>query len=119
MLNVPLKDGFAGMRIALFTDHQAGYIDAVGPAAGSNINSGNTDRRSCIAACRAPCEPAVRLTALDQIINRNGNDIVDYDITTGRPTEVISFANSAFASPTASKPALPPQTSSTTWAGRV
>ena len=87
VLNVPLKDGFAGMRIALFTDHQAGYIDAVGPAAGSNINSGNTTGGRVSLLVEPLANLRVRLTALDQIINRNGNDIVDYDITTGRPTE--------------------------------
>ncbi len=40
-VNVPLSKDVAGLRVAVFDSHDAGYIDAVGPAAGRDINRGD------------------------------------------------------------------------------
>jgi iron complex outermembrane receptor protein len=87
VVNVPLKEGVAAMRVALFTEHQGGYIDAVGPAAGRNINSGDTTGGRVSLLLEPTSKLNVRLTAVQQNINRRGDDIVDYDISTGRPVE--------------------------------
>jgi len=87
VVNVPLKDGVAAARIAVFRDHQGGYVDAVGPAAGKNIDNGDTTGGRLSLLVEPTSKLHLRLTAVDQQIKRNGNSIVDYDISTGRPTE--------------------------------
>ncbi len=87
VINVPLKEDVAALRVALFRDHQGGYVDAVGPAAGKNIDSGDTTGGRLSLLLEPTSRFHIRLTALEQNINRRGNDIVDYDISTGKPTE--------------------------------
>ncbi|MEP6502704.1 MAG: TonB-dependent receptor [Betaproteobacteria bacterium] len=87
VVNVPIKEGVAAMRIALFRDHDGGYVDAVGTAAGRNINSGDTTGGRVSLLVEPMSRLHLRLTALDQNISRRGTGIVDYDITTGRPVE--------------------------------
>ena len=87
VVNIPLKEGVAAMRVALFRDHQGGYVDAVGPAAGRNIDSGDTTGGRLSLLIEPTSRLHLRLTAVDQTIKRAGNSIVDYDITTGKPTE--------------------------------
>jgi outer membrane receptor protein involved in Fe transport len=87
VINVPLKEGVAAMRVALFRDHQGGSVDAVGPAAGHDIDSGDTSGGRVSVLVDPTSKLHVRLTALQQNISRRGSDIVDYDISTGRPTE--------------------------------
>ena len=87
VINVPLKEDVAALRVALFKDHQGGYVDAVGPAGGKNIDSGDTSGGRVSLLVEPTSKLHIRLTALEQNINRRGNDIVDYDISTGKPTE--------------------------------
>jgi len=87
VINVPLKEGVAAMRVALFHEHQGGYVDAVGPAGGKNIDSGDTSGGRFSLLVEPTSKLHVRLTAVDQTINMRGNSIVDYDISTGKPTE--------------------------------
>lgn len=87
VVNVPLKEGMAALRVALFNDHQGGYVKAVGPAAGSNINSGDTRGSRLSLLVEPTARLHLRLTAVDQTIDHKGTDIVDYDIASGRPTE--------------------------------
>jgi outer membrane receptor protein involved in Fe transport len=45
VLNVPLEDGKAALRVGALYDHESGYIDRVSPSGGivaSNINNNNT-----------------------------------------------------------------------------
>src|SRR6185436_338326 len=42
VLNVPLSQDVAALRVAAFNDHEGGYINAVGRAAGEHVNDGNT-----------------------------------------------------------------------------
>jgi outer membrane receptor protein involved in Fe transport len=87
VVNVPLKEGVAAMRVALFRDHQGGYVDAVGAAAGRDVNSGDSTGGRVSLLVEPLAKLRVRLTAVKQEIDRRGNDVVDYDISTGRPVE--------------------------------
>ena len=87
VVNVPLKQGVAAMRLALFHEHQGGYVDAVGPAAGRHIDAGDTRGGRFSLLVEPTSRLHLRLTAVDQTIERQGSDIVDYDIATGKPTE--------------------------------
>jgi len=84
VINVPLKQDFAGLRVAAFRDHEGGYIDALGPAAGKNINSGDTTGGRVSLLVEPTSRFRIRATALTQDIQRHGTDYVDYDIT-GKP----------------------------------
>ena len=87
VVNVPIKEGVAALRVALFRDHQGGFVDAVGAAGGRNIDRGDTTGGRLSLLVEPTSHVHVRLTAVDQDIYRHGSDIVDYDIATGRPTE--------------------------------
>jgi len=87
VVNVPLKEDMAALRVAVFRDHDAGYITGVGPAAGSKLNSGNTTGGRLSLLVEPSSQLKLRLTATAQDIKRDGNDVVDYDIATGQPTE--------------------------------
>jgi outer membrane receptor protein involved in Fe transport len=85
VVNVPLKTDVAGVRVAAFRDHEGGYVDAVGPAAGKNLNSGDTTGGRVSLLVEPTAHFHVRATALAQDIHRRGSDYVDYDPATGRP----------------------------------
>ncbi len=87
VVNIPIKEGVAALRVALFKDHQGGYVDAVGPAAGRDIDRGDTTGGRLSLLVEPTSRLHLRLTAVQQNIARRGSDIVDYDIATGRPTE--------------------------------
>ena len=84
VVNIPLKEDVAGLRVAVFRDHVGGYVDAVGPAAGTNINGGHTTGERVSLLVEPVDRLTVRLTAMEQDIKRNGDDYVDYDIATGQ-----------------------------------
>jgi len=41
--NIPLKADVAALRVAAFHDHDGGWVDVLGPAAGRNANKGDTN----------------------------------------------------------------------------
>jgi outer membrane receptor protein involved in Fe transport len=85
VVNAPLKESVAALRIAGFTQHEGGYVDAVGPAAGSNINAGH-DRGIRAALGLDPSKNLhLRFSVLAQDLKRGGLDYVDYDPATARP----------------------------------
>ena len=87
VVNVPLKSDVAGLRIAAFRDHEGGWVDALGPAAGKNVNSGDTTGGRVVLLVEPTAHFHVRATALTQDIRRRSTDFVDYDGTTGRPVD--------------------------------
>lgn len=87
VINVPLKEGVAGLRLATYYERVGGYVDAVGPAAGNNINSGQTTGARISLLLEPMSKLRIRLSGTGQTIKRSSLDNVDYDITTGRPVE--------------------------------
>ena len=87
VVNLPLKEGVAALRVAAFQDHDAGYVDAVGPAAGRNVNGGKTSGGRVSLLVEPSSELKIRLSAVAQNLSRDGSGVVDYDIETGRPVE--------------------------------
>ncbi|MGP1665237.1 MAG: TonB-dependent receptor, partial [Rhodanobacter sp.] len=87
VINVPLKQGVAALRVAAFQDNDTGYIDAVGPAAGKNINGGKSSGGRVSLLIEPASTLKIRLTAVAQNIRRDSNGTVDYDVATGRPIE--------------------------------
>ncbi len=85
VINVPLKADVAGLRVAAFRDHEGGYVDALGPAAGMNVNSGDTTGGRVSLLVEPSAHFRILATALMQDIQRSSSDFVDYDASTGRP----------------------------------
>ncbi len=79
VLNVPVQEAVAGVRLAAFRDHFGGYVDATGPAGGSDVNSGNTVGGRLAAVAIPSNDFRVKLTATAQEIRRESKDAVDYD----------------------------------------
>ncbi len=85
VVNVPIKEDVAAIRLSAYHDHSAGWIDATGPAAGGNINRGDSRGARASILITPTTDLTVRLTATSQDIHRGGLDFVDYNPTTGRP----------------------------------
>lgn len=85
VLNIPLSDGVAGVRVAAFNDHDGGYVKGVGRAAGDPVNGGNTRGGRVSVLLEPSAQMRVRLTATQQDIKRNGTGFVQYDMATGQP----------------------------------
>ncbi len=85
VVNIPIKEGVAALRVAAFDQRDGGYVDAVGPAAGDRINGGTTRGARAALDLTPVRDLHVRLSVLDQDLKRAGTDFVDYDAATGRP----------------------------------
>ena len=85
VLNVPLSEDVAGLRVAAFHDHDGGYIKAVGRAAGDHVNDGDTQGARVSLLLEPMSKMRLRLAATSQNIKRNGTGYVEYDPATGRP----------------------------------
>jgi iron complex outermembrane recepter protein len=92
ILNVPLKEDVAGLRVSAFTNHEGGFVDAVGPAARKNVNDGRTEGARLSVLVEPSSRLKIRLTGTVQDLTRNGSDYVDYDYNTGRPYDPSSGA---------------------------
>lgn len=87
VLNVPLKEDVAGLRVSAFSDRAGGSVQGVGPAGGQNIDRGKTEGARASLLLTPSNQLKVRLTGTTQTIRRNGTDYIDYDAATGRPIE--------------------------------
>ncbi len=85
VVNVPLKADVAALRVAAFRDHEGGYIDVLGAAAGKNTNSGDTTGGRIALLVEPSAHFHIRATALTQDIQRRNSDYVGYDPVTGKP----------------------------------
>lgn len=85
VVNIPLKEGMAAMRVAVFNDHDGGYIKAVGPAGGKHANDGDTRGGRISLLVDPTADLRIRVTATQQNIERNGTGIAQYDVATGQP----------------------------------
>ncbi|QNK69250.1 TonB-dependent receptor domain-containing protein [Variovorax sp. PAMC26660] len=85
VLNVPIKEDVAAVRIAAFTDRVGGSYNAVGPAWGRNIDRGHTDGGRISLLLTPTKELTVRLTGMVQDVNRQGLGFEDIDKRTLRP----------------------------------
>lgn len=85
VINVPLSEGVAAMRVSAFNDQDGGYIKAVGRAPGDHVNQGNT-RGARVALLFDPDRDLrVRVTATQQNIERDGTGFAQYDVPSGQP----------------------------------
>ncbi len=85
VINVPLKTDVAAVRVAAFHDHEGGWVDVLGAAAGKNLNKGDTNGGRVALLVEPSARFHVRATALTQEIKRDNADFTDIDAATGKP----------------------------------
>ena len=85
VLNVPLSTDVAALRVAAYSDHEGGYVKAVGRAAGENVNQGDTRGARVSLLAEPMARMKIRLSATTQKIERDSLDSIDYSATTGQP----------------------------------
>lgn len=87
IVNVPLKQDVAALRVAAFHDHDGGWVDVLGPAAGKNANKGDTNGGRVALLLEPNAHFHIRATALTQEITRDNSDYTDVDPSTGKPVD--------------------------------
>jgi len=87
VVNVPIKADVAALRVAAFRDHDGGYVDVLGAAAGKNANRGDTTGGRVALLVEPSARFHVRATALTQDIRRDNSDYTDFDPATGKPVD--------------------------------
>ena len=87
VLNVPIKQDVAALRVAAFHEHDGGWVDVLGPAAGKNANKGDTNGGRVALLLEPSAHFHVRATALTQEITVDNSDYTDIDPATGRPVD--------------------------------
>lgn len=85
LVNVPLKEDVAGLRVSAFHETDGGYVNAIGPAGGNAVDSGSNKGARVSFLLEPSSRLHVRLTATGQDMKREGSDYVDYDASTGQP----------------------------------
>ena len=86
VVNVPLKQDVAALRVAAFHDHEGGWVDVLGPAGGKNLNKGDTNGGRVALLVEPNARFHIRATALTQEIQRGNSDFTDVDAT-GKPVD--------------------------------
>ena len=87
MLNLPLKEDVAAVRIAAFRDLLGGYDDAVGPAGERRVNRGSNEGERVSALITPTRKLSIRLTVTAEQVRHNGNDLEDLNPATGQWVE--------------------------------
>jgi outer membrane receptor protein involved in Fe transport len=78
-VNVPLKEGVAAFRVAVFSSKDGGYLDATGPAAGKDVNSGTVNGARLSLALKPSDALDIRLSAQTQDARYDGQNVASYD----------------------------------------
>ena len=87
VVNVPLRQDVAGLRVSVFKDRTGGVVDTVGGVQARDIDSGHTSGQRASLLLTPNNKLRVRLTATAQDIQRDGVDYVDHVVGTGQLTE--------------------------------
>jgi iron complex outermembrane receptor protein len=119
VLNVPIKEDVAAVRIAAFTDQLGGSYDATGLGRGRNIDRGHTDGGRVSLLLTPTRELTVRLTGMVQDVHRKGLGFEDIDKRTLRPWTLDRTRQLSATSPTATPRSCSAWTWSTTSAGHA
>ena len=85
VLNIPLAEDVAALRIAVLQDKPAGYIRAIGPAGSARANGGDTRGLRLALAVTPARNLTLTATANTQRMHRDGLDQVDYDAGSRQP----------------------------------
>ena len=87
VVNVPIKADVAALRVSAFHDHDGGFVDVLGAAAGKNLDKGDTNGGRVALLVEPSARFHIRATALTQDIKRGNSDFTDIDPATGKPVD--------------------------------
>lgn len=85
VVNIPVQQDVAAVRLAVFSDRSAGFVDAIGAAAGNDINEGRSHGARMSALLTPAKGVKLRLTASQQSTKMDGWAYVNHDGVTGQP----------------------------------
>jgi outer membrane receptor protein involved in Fe transport len=85
VINVPIKEDVAAVRLSVFRERAGGFIDAAGPIFDSNVDTGTTTGLRASLLYSPSNQLYVRLSATGQDIDREGSAFIDYSPVTGQP----------------------------------
>jgi len=85
VVNVPIKEGVAAVRISGFNDDAPGYVDDVGAAPRNEANRGTSRGLRASALIEPSSKFSLKLTAMTETIHRDGLDWVAYNGATNQP----------------------------------
>lgn len=103
LINAPVQSGVSAIRVAAFSDKDPGHITAVGPAAGSGVNKGDSQGVRVAGLLEPSKAFKLRLSAIAQDLKREGLDYVDYDPVTRTPLSTPPARSLAMREPYKSK----------------
>jgi iron complex outermembrane receptor protein len=102
-VNVPLSEGRAAMRAAVFQARDGGYIDATGPAAGSNVNQGTSTGARVSLGFKPSKGLELRVSAQTQETKYDGLGTANFNLA-GQPLAgELTSTNLSRAQPTAQR----------------
>ncbi|MDN3923198.1 TonB-dependent receptor [Roseateles violae] len=85
VINAPLREDFAALRVAAFGSRDGGYVDATGAAGGKDVNSKKARGGRVDLSLTPTKEFSVRLNAMTQTRESDGGNRVVYDLKTQKP----------------------------------
>lgn len=85
VVNVPIKEDVAALRVSAFNQQDGGYVNRVGSDPENGVNDTTTRGARASLLVTPTRDLTVRLTATTQQIKSDGTGLVDYDFTTRQP----------------------------------
>ncbi|WP_349742841.1 TonB-dependent receptor domain-containing protein [Roseateles cavernae] len=85
VVNLPIKQDMAAVRVAAYSTRFGGYDDTIGVAAEKNVNRGTTTGARISALLTPSRNLSMRLTLTSQEARRVGHDYEDLNLVTGQP----------------------------------
>lgn len=99
VVNVPLKQDVAALRVSAFGSRDAGYVDASGPAAKTGVNRHDSQGARVSLLLTPTRNLGIKLSAMTQTRNSDGADRVVYDAVTGKPAGDLLYTKLGVAEP--------------------
>ncbi|MGB8416799.1 TonB-dependent receptor [Paraburkholderia sp.] len=85
VVNVPIKEDVAALRVSAFNQQDGGYINRIGSDPQKGVDGATTRGGRASLTVTPTKDLTVRLTATTQQIKRDGTGYVDYNFTTRQP----------------------------------
>ncbi|VVE13975.1 ligand-gated channel [Pandoraea horticolens] len=85
VVNVPIKEGVAALRVSAFNQNDGGFINRIGGDPQRGVNGATTRGGRASLLLTPGRDLTIRLTATTQKIKRDGTAYVDYNFATRQP----------------------------------
>jgi outer membrane receptor protein involved in Fe transport len=104
VVNVPLKQDVAALRVAVFGTRDAGWVNATGAAGKDGVDKRDSNGGRISLLLTPDRDLSVKLTAMTQTRNSDGGQRIVYDPATHKPaTGDLIYSNLGFAEPRTGK----------------